>query len=385
MNQAQSSIFRRLRDGCGSLYHPIHPNLSIVRGGVPFHAGLEYIHHFFLGKTFVDLYHHPYFIETSEKHYQPSPQLHLTEEIQNVNMVMKGMRYFTDRLSLLDQTMIVASDMVSTPTGPQEQTVLYNPCQLDPSTKADVDTRLAKRNVTMIVFPTTSAWRSFETYALQFPNARLLTAGPIPENEVSLVPGSESRIELLGTTTDTVQLTPKIRLLRVKGDDHTNEYLLHHEEVKALGCCELYHGGYADFDPSNSWVCRVWFKFQKEGNYKRDDIVPRFKLLQIEKAGSMELVKETIERISTLELGLLISAHGTQPISGHPILQIRKQWGMGEIPVKEVDYSKLYVSLSRSQLDHIRPKQKGVEDMVQQMPRPMATLESSFSMRGVRS
>jgi hypothetical protein len=231
---------------------------------------------------------------------------------------------------------------------------------------------MAARNVKMIVFPTTSAWRSFETYAALFPEARLLCAGPIPDAELDAVPGSRARVEMLGMPDQPIQLTRNIRLLRVRGDDHTNEFLLHHEGAKTLACSELYHGYYADFDPCNTWLCRAWFKFQKEGDYKRVDIVPKFKLDQIEKGGSMELVRDTIDELSELELGLLISSHGTQPIDGHPIQALRHQWGMAPLEtVKHVDMAATYNNVSAELMNSMRPRRSRKErdaDAMARMP-----------------
>ncbi|ESS65410.1 hypothetical protein TCDM_06236 [Trypanosoma cruzi Dm28c] len=135
------------------------------------------------------------------------------------------------------------------------------------------------------------------------------------------------------------RITPNIDLLRVAGDDQTNEYVLYDCESGALACTDLFHGEYGDFDPVNTWMCRVWFKFMKGGNYKRIDFVPQLKWLQIKRHGSLELLRGTVDMLTrTRPINYLLYAHGTPPRIEDPADSLRLQWGMPPLgPRQEKD------------------------------------------------
>nr|CCC92758.1 conserved hypothetical protein [Trypanosoma congolense IL3000] len=136
------------------------------------------------------------------------------------------------------------------------------------------------------------------------------------------------RVQPLGMVAQK-QLTPNIELLRVAGDDMTNEYVLYERNSASLSCTDLYHGEYGDLDPVNSWLCRVWFKFMKKGNYKRVDRVPEFKWLQVKNHGELKAVHETVDMLTrTFPLRFLLYAHGTPPLCENPADALRLQWGM---------------------------------------------------------
>ncbi|ESL08315.1 hypothetical protein TRSC58_03984 [Trypanosoma rangeli SC58] len=125
------------------------------------------------------------------------------------------------------------------------------------------------------------------------------------------------------------QITPNINLVRVAGDDHTNEYVIYDRVSETLACTDLFHGEYGDLDPVNTWMCRVWFKFMKGGNYKRMDLVPQLKWLQIKRHGSLELLRGTVDMLTrTRPVKYLVYAHGTSPRIENPADSLRMQWGM---------------------------------------------------------
>ncbi|KAG8348518.1 hypothetical protein TRVL_00656 [Trypanosoma vivax] len=129
------------------------------------------------------------------------------------------------------------------------------------------------------------------------------------------------------------QLTPNIELLRVDGDDQTNEYLLYDASSQSLSCTDLFHGEYGDLDPVNSWLCRVWFKFMRRGNYKRIDLVPEFKWLQVRQQGGLEAVHRTVDEVTkNRTIKYLLFAHGTPPLLEDPANALRRQWGMSPLP-----------------------------------------------------
>ena len=364
-------MYDKVKNRHDSLVQPVHPQLILARGGAEFAVGIDYIHRVFAGKTFIDVYNHPYFIEGTASHFQPSPRLQLTEELQNINNIMKGIRYMKDRLSLLDMTMVLATEVnvpstfFTSATAASKQgesgelNVLYNPCSVDEKTRADFfDKRLSGRKVHFIVLPTASAWRSCAEYAALFPDATILSSCPIPEEGMSdprMPSDVQNRIRVLGSTENNVFITPNIELIRIRGDDLANEFVMLHHTTKILSCSELFHGAYSDFDPLNSWLCRVWFKMQKEGNYRRTDIVPYHKMKQVKECGSLELVRQTIDELSERQVGILISAHGSQPIGGDPINLIREQWGMSMVKTTPVDYEAMYKLLGPESIALLRP------------------------------
>ncbi|ORC91174.1 uncharacterized protein TM35_000061790 [Trypanosoma theileri] len=139
------------------------------------------------------------------------------------------------------------------------------------------------------------------------------------------------RLEALGTV-EQRQITPNIELLRIAGDDQTNEYILYDHSSEALACTDLFHGEYSDLDPVNSWMCRVWFKFMKGGDYKRVDVVPQFKWLHVKQHGDLGAVHESIEMLTkTRPIKYLLYAHGTPPRTEDPANALRLQWGMSPL------------------------------------------------------
>ncbi|RHW70010.1 hypothetical protein DPX39_090020500 [Trypanosoma brucei equiperdum] len=137
-----------------------------------------------------------------------------------------------------------------------------------------------------------------------------------------------SRVQPLGTLIQK-QITPNIELLRVAGDDLTNEYVMYDRNSASLACTDLFHGEYGDLDPVNSWLCRVWFKFMKQGNYKRVDRVPEFKWLQVKNHGDLKAVRESVDIITSMfPMKFLLYAHGTPPLAENPANALRLQWGM---------------------------------------------------------
>lgn len=75
--------------------------------------------------------------------------------------------------------------------------------------------------------------------------------------------------------------TPRIACYRIDGDAIANEYVLFDAHTNTLACTDLFYGDYSDLDLLNSWLCRIWFKFMRRGNFHDISLVPRFKWLQV--------------------------------------------------------------------------------------------------------
>lgn len=88
----------------------LHPSLFFMRGKVSFPQGFFFLREMFAGKTAADVYAHPYFIDRNNDPTQPSPQMHLTEELQALMQLNRGLFFTHDQYSKLDQTMTVAFD-----------------------------------------------------------------------------------------------------------------------------------------------------------------------------------------------------------------------------------------------------------------------------------
>ncbi|KPI84468.1 hypothetical protein ABL78_6474 [Leptomonas seymouri] len=131
------------------------------------------------------------------------------------------------------------------------------------------------------------------------------------------------------TPTKHVQLTPTIELLHIPGDAAAEEYVLYDANSSTLACTDLYHGEYADLDPANSWMCRVWFKFMKRGNYKRTDIAPRYKWLQVLQQRALPTLQTAVDGLTRRRhIRSLIFAHGTPPLQGGGANALRQQWSL---------------------------------------------------------
>ncbi|CAJ1985661.1 hypothetical protein - conserved [Leishmania donovani] len=136
---------------------------------------------------------------------------------------------------------------------------------------------------------------------------------------------------------DVLRLTPAIELLRIPGDSAVEEYVLLDANSNSLACTDLYHGEYADLDPVNSWMCRVWFKFMKRGDYKRTDLVPRYKWLQVLQQRSLSVVQSAIDDLTRRRpIKCVLSAHGTPPLSGvDAVNTLRRQWNLPPLHPEE--------------------------------------------------
>nr|CAJ2466232.1 unnamed protein product [Leishmania braziliensis] len=142
-----------------------------------------------------------------------------------------------------------------------------------------------------------------------------------------LAPRDTSRPE---PPVDILRLTPTIELLRIPGDSAVEEYVLFDANSNSLACTDLYHGEYADLDPANSWMCRVWFKFMKRGDYKHKGLVPRYKWLQVQQQGSLSVIQSAIDELTRRRpIKCVLSAHGTPPLNGDDAVNtLRRQWSL---------------------------------------------------------
>eukprot|EP00672_Neobodo_designis_P016211 CAMPEP_0174844098 /NCGR_PEP_ID=MMETSP1114-20130205/10905_1 /TAXON_ID=312471 /ORGANISM="Neobodo designis, Strain CCAP 1951/1" /LENGTH=522 /DNA_ID=CAMNT_0016078331 /DNA_START=120 /DNA_END=1688 /DNA_ORIENTATION=- len=121
----------------------------------------------------------------------------------------------------------------------------------------------------------------------------------------------------------------KARLLHISGDRATNEFALYHEPSKTLACTDLYHGGYADHDPNNTWLCRVWFKFQRNGNFKSMTDLPAYRRIQIERHGDWIEMQSCVDDLTrAFPIERILSAHGTQPVAETPVAFLREMYDL---------------------------------------------------------
>jgi hypothetical protein len=140
----------------------------------------------------------------------------------------------------------------------------------------------------------------------------------------------DGNVEWLGKR-DKVALAPTIDLFRIRGAEMTNEYVLLHEPSRYMACTDLFHGPYSDYDPLNTWMCRIFFKLTRRGHYKSATILPSFREYEIAHNGSMDAVRRSIEELiawrgSGFE-GILFS-HGTPPIVKYAKEALMAQYGM---------------------------------------------------------
>jgi hypothetical protein len=122
------------------------------------------------------------------------------------------------------------------------------------------------------------------------------------------------------------------RLLHVSGDKNTNEFVLYHAPSKMLACTDLYHGGYSDLDPMNTWLCRIWFKFQRQGNYKSTTILPAYRRIVIEKFGKIREVQECVDDLTrAFPIKQIVPAHGTPPFIENAAEALREMYNLPPI------------------------------------------------------
>jgi hypothetical protein len=298
----------------------VHPNVWYARGPLPFHQGIMPIYKAFAGKHPGDVVSHPYFLEPTYSPEQPSPQFQLTEEVGAVMRLTRGYTDITDRLSLLDNTVT----LVYNPT--TEKFVVFNPIQFDETTKKQAkDEVIDDDGVSHIIAPTLPASRS-ETllqWAKEYPSAKVLVAGaPIPE--------LGSRCQTLPKDQVTVLKETGVELHYIPGEPGLEEFVLFHPDSKMLSCTDLYHGPYQDYDPCNTWMCRVWFKFARKGNYKSTTILPGYRRSAIEAAqpDGMAKMQQVVEKLCTLNWNKLVYAHGTPMIIENAKNILRAQYDL---------------------------------------------------------
>ena len=296
----------------------LSPSLSIARGSLRFQQGLDKIYDYFRGKLPSDIYRHQYFLDAEDSPEQPSPRYHLTEELQMLFRLTRGITVQSAPVSRLDNTMTIVTNALT------RQTILYNPIELDEKTIESTTKHIGDNTVQCIVVPTKQTWKDLSVWAEKYPTAAILHAGNLPQDLVSSL-GPRLR-EL---TEDTHKLLDgTVELIHVKPDTVTNEYLLYHPENKLLACTDLFHGCYSDSDVLNTWLCRVWFKLTREGNYKSNTILPLFRKQQFDKQGMEEMQKFVARVTQEYPFDTLIFSHGTPPLCEHASHFLRTQWGV---------------------------------------------------------
>jgi hypothetical protein len=446
----------------------LHEDVWVARGALRFPQGLQVIYDLFAGKHLADAYSHPFLIEKEYWPEQPSPQFQLTEEIQSVMQVMKGMTYMQDKGTHLDNTMTLLRNPAD-----HAEFAIFNPCELNEASIETIKVAIGEKGtVTKIIVPTRQTWQSVETWKHLYPAAHLIVSGGVPERytkagadraEVARLRWKESdpegyersemaRIDALKpapepkrfdtpisnkktksaamtasgnritaptdylgivperrpkpyTTFDyshlrtnygenqaktsahnkynradffenasfemernardeqskkdaapdappredvDVEASPELadgvhiipeagmdifgasRLHHVRGDRTTNEFVLFHEASGLLACTDLYHGGYTDYDPMNTWLCRVWFKLQRQGDYKSATVLPAYRRLALEKTGQMAEMQRGVDELTrALDIRSLSPAHGSGPLTENCGGLIREMYGLG--------------------------------------------------------
>jgi hypothetical protein len=213
--------------------------------------------------------------------------------------------------------------------------------------------RVPRRRVAGIILPTRqSLWEPLGYWASVFPEAAILTSLPNPPTNEQLTTQRLTEEQMVAfkkrmqpitdvpvahanhsnNVVSLAKLSPcgPLDLVRVLGDPVTDEFVLYHKDSATLSCTDLFHGAYSDYDPVNSWMCRVFFKFMKEGSYKRVDVAPRYKLDAVAKHGDMGKLAATIEQLCGNDYAwdFLIYAHGTPPLMESPKDALRLQWAL---------------------------------------------------------
>jgi hypothetical protein len=220
-------------------------------------------------------------------------------------------------------------------------------------------TNVTTRRVAGIILPTKqSLWEPLKYWAQLFPDAAILTSlSTVPPREQLVKQGITEEVEAAfkkrmqpistidvkeATLSNNITRLPtsstnRLDLVRVLGDPSTDEFVLFHKESSSLSCTDLFHGGYSDYDPVNSWVCRVFFKFMKEGNYKRADIPPRYKKETILKTGDMSKFVSSVEQLCSdqFDWNTLLFAHGTPPVVESPKESLKLQWSLREATAED--------------------------------------------------
>ena len=461
-NERIKAGFPLVNEACG--------NVFIARSRLAFPQGLRFVYDMFKGGHLSDVYAHPYFIEKQSNPDQPSPQLHLTEELQGCTRVVKSLMYMGDSTSKLDNAMMVVSDPTLLDADGRAYTVLYNPVEPDEKTLYVINKRLENKDVQAIIVPSRQAFGQLRMWMERFPKAHIIASGNgIPESavedglfdtvvsrddiEVDITTPFEAKFleddgfyrvvsegnkwdgsrvfsdnheesdmvpagdrpsldakgkmrwdEAFGRAVDSIPLvhagmhsgstpnsnessisatlkelagkkemdlgkkgkrgedyesallpefvvasaakrvayrariqryiekrftfvpapslkatplvgqasfadcnrpiflTRNIAIQRVPGDDLTNELILLDRLSNSISCTDLFHGGYADFDPLNTWMCRVWFKFNRGGDYKDSRVMPGFKRAQITRHhGGLEEIQAFVKELGSLE------------------------------------------------------------------------------------
>jgi hypothetical protein len=139
-----------------------------------------------------------------------------------------------------------------------------------------------------------------------------LLSNPTPIEGVQILPRDGTITQLFGGA---------FNLIRVTGDPRTNEFVLYQKDSGLLACTDLFHGSYTDYDPMNTWLVRVWGKFQRGGLYKDAGLLPAFRLNQLKSysgdgAGLPRIQKfvDDLTRGLAEKMKILVYAHGTGPM-----------------------------------------------------------------------
>ena len=123
-------------------------------------------------------------------------------------------------------------------------------------------------------------------------------------------------------------------LIRVAGDPRTNEFLLYQPSSRMLACTDLFHGSYTDYDPMNTWLVRVWFKFQRGGLFKDAGIMPAFRFNHLKNmpGGGIKRVQRFVDDLTRgLEIRSLVFAHGSGPLLAATDVHERQQRERGAV------------------------------------------------------
>eukprot|EP00760_Papus_ankaliazontas_P026365 PhM_4_TR3029/c0_g1_i1/m.41387 len=311
----------------------VHDSAWIVRGMVPFPQGIKALFHLSKGWTIPQVPDMPYFSDNPAHHVgvlreQPEPQQQLTEEIQNMWRVMKGVEV---KVSDIDTTgTILASN-----TG---DLLVYNPVPLSEQVLDHLNAAFTKKSLGV-----SGSERLREIRSLVYPSAQASIKGLkdwaellCPEADVyacdealPLVRAALPSKQNIYGLSERPEFTAGNNLVKIRGDPRHSEWVLYHEASQMLNTMHLYYGPYTDMDPCCTWLARAWFKFTRDGDYKSRTVLPSYRRNAILKEGDINelracLRNDVLDRFSDMKM--VTHCNGTPPLATEPEQYLWEMW-----------------------------------------------------------
>ena len=431
-----------------SMLTRMHRDVWTLRAPLAFAHALPVIYEHYAKNGINGIMNHPFMFESSEWPEQPSSQSQLSEEVQILFRMARGITYVGD--AWIDNTMSIirnpasalcskdrAQDGKSYPPLIQDarcisrtlaldketadvrkgssypEFCLYNPVSLMPAAKKEIFDLIGDGNVSTIVVPSKQTWQDVDPWLALFPEATILCSGNVParfmrkhrehlnrkldqirsellhndDNDlcsrgepcretddasmstrrgtsVKSYAGSSLRIKApknynddnlidggsLDDIADFIQiipggglhLFPGTDLYPIAGDEVVGEFVMHHKVSGCLSCTDLYHGPLLDTDPLNNWMGRLWWKLQRQGNYKDLVCLPHFRRHSLERQNSRDhefgtqsafaSVQEAVDILTRgLDIDYILPAHGTPPCLEDPVGCLRGMYRLEQV------------------------------------------------------